>query len=68
MSDLIAAALEVGMRLGRYESLMAKMLAYQDGDVHAPSVSEFMQWREDVRVAIALRLKQAGLDDAVQAA
>lgn len=51
-------------RLARYEALTEKIIHYQAGDGPAPSVEEFLMWREDVELALAikkLKLDPAGI-------
>ncbi len=42
-------------RLARYEALTEKIIHYQAGEGPAPSVEEFLMWREDVELALAIR-------------
>jgi hypothetical protein len=47
-------------RENRYNSLIAKMAAYQLGNGPAPASAEFEQWKEDVAYALAMRRLLAG--------
>ena len=49
--------------LVRYEALTAKLAAYQSGEGPEPTEAEFLQWREDVKLAIRLRALQSGLPE-----
>jgi hypothetical protein len=42
-------------RLARYEALTNKIVHYQAGDGPAPTVEEFLMWREDVELALAIK-------------
>jgi hypothetical protein len=42
-------------RLARYEALTEKIIHYQAGEGPAPSVEEFLMWREDVELALAIK-------------
>jgi hypothetical protein len=42
-------------RLARYEALTEKIIHYQTGDGPAPSVEEFLMWRDDVELALAIK-------------
>lgn len=55
---------EASARRARYQTLTAKINAYQNGLGPAPTVQEFEQWREDVERSVALRRLQGGLSDA----
>lgn len=48
----------VRQRLARYEALTQKIFQYQSGEGPAPSVEEFLMWREDVEMALAIRKLQ----------
>jgi hypothetical protein len=51
-------------RLARYEALTNKIVHYQAGEGPAPTVEEFLMWREDVELALAikkLKIKPAAL-------
>ncbi|CAN7253740.1 hypothetical protein [Polaromonas sp. LjRoot131] len=39
----------------RYNSLVARMAAYQQGSGPAPAKAEFEQWKEDVAYSLAMR-------------
>ena len=39
----------------RYNSLVAKMAAHQQGSGPAPAKAEFEQWKEDVAYSLAMR-------------
>ncbi len=45
----------VRQRLARYEALTNKIIQYQAGEGPAPSVEEFLMWREDVEMALAIK-------------
>jgi hypothetical protein len=45
----------VRQRLARYEALTNKIVHYQAGEGPAPSVEEFLMWREDVEMALAIK-------------
>ncbi len=45
----------VRQRLARYEALTHKIIQYQAGEGPAPSVEEFLMWREDVEMALAIK-------------
>ncbi len=45
----------VKQRLARYEALTEKIVHYQAGAGPAPSVEEFLMWRDDVELALAIR-------------
>ncbi len=45
-------------RLARYVALTEKMVNYQAGEGPAPSVEDFVQWREDVELALAIKQLQ----------
>ena len=47
--------------LVRYEQLTAKLAAYQSGEGPEPTEAEFLQWRDDVKLAIRLKTLQSGL-------
>lgn len=53
----------VAARLARYETLTAKIAAYQSGDGPEPTEAEFLQWRDDVKLAIRLKKLQSGLSE-----
>jgi hypothetical protein len=42
-------------RLDRYEALTNKIVHYQAGEGLAPTVEEFLMWREDVELALAIK-------------
>ena len=42
-------------RLARYVALTEKMVNYQAGEGPAPSVEDFVAWREDVELALAIK-------------
>lgn len=44
----------------RYNSLIAKMAAHQQGNGPAPADAEFAQWKEDVAYTLAMRRLLAG--------
>jgi len=49
-------------RLARYAALTDKIVKYQAGEGPAPSVEEFVMWREDVELALAIKkLKLEGV-------
>ncbi|MDB5889204.1 MAG: hypothetical protein JWP47_35 [Polaromonas sp.] len=50
-------------RARRYEHLTAKMRAYQEGEGPAPTIDEFMDWRDRVEERIALKKLHAGITD-----
>ncbi|RYF43217.1 MAG: hypothetical protein EOO25_04060 [Comamonadaceae bacterium] len=45
----------VKQRLARYEALTDKIIKYQAGEGPSPSVEEFLMWREDVELALAIK-------------
>lgn len=45
----------------RYQALTAKLAAYQSGEGPEPTETEFLQWRDDVKLAIRLKTLQSGL-------
>jgi len=51
----LAEAQAVKDRLARYVALTEKMVSYQAGEGPAPSVEDFVQWREDVELALAIK-------------
>ena len=51
-------------RAERYEQLTGKMHAYQEGNGPAPTVEEFMDWRDRVEERTALKRLYAGIADA----
>ncbi len=59
MDGLKAAATEeadaVRHRLERYEALTKKIVDYQAGKGGAPSVDNFLEWRADVEISLAIR-------------
>jgi len=50
-------------RAKRYVQLTAKMKAYQSGNGLAPTVEEFIDWRDRVEERIALNKLHAGVGD-----
>lgn len=61
---LLAVAAEkeaVASGLTRYKALTAKIAAYQSGEGPEPTETEFLQWRDDVKLAIRLKKLQSGL-------
>lgn len=62
LSQAAAAEKEaVAARLIRYERLTSKIAAYQSGEGPEPTETEFLQWRDDVKLAIRLKTLQSGL-------
>lgn len=51
----------VASSLTRYKALTAKIAAYQSGEGPEPTEAEFLQWRDDVKLAIRLKTLQSGL-------
>ena len=51
---------ENAARENRYNSLVAKMAAHQQGNGPAPANAEFEQWKEDVAYGQAMRRLLAG--------
>jgi hypothetical protein len=51
---------ENAARENRYNSLIAKMAAHQQGSGLAPASAEFEQWKEDVAYSLAMRRLLAG--------
>lgn len=47
--------LEDSERMKRHESLLEKMKLCMQGEQDPPTVSEFMQWRADFRMALAFK-------------
>ncbi len=47
--------------LVRYKALTAKIEAYQSGKGSEPTETEFLQWRDNVKLAIRLKTLQPGL-------
>ena len=47
-------------KTARYKSLTAKVTAYQSGDGPEPTEAEFLQWCNDVKLAIRLKKLQSG--------
>ncbi len=46
-----------------YKALTAKVTAYQSGEGPEPTEAGFLQWRNDVKLAIRLKKLQSGLLD-----
>lgn len=42
-------------RLARYVALTDKIVKYQSGEGPSPSVEEFLMWRDDVELALAIK-------------
>jgi hypothetical protein len=49
--------------LVRYQALTAKIAAYQSGEGPEPTEVEFLQWRDDVKLAVRLKQLQSGLSE-----
>lgn len=45
----------VRLRLERYDALTRKIVDYQVADGEAPSVEDFLAWRDDVEIARAIK-------------
>ena len=63
MQAVLAEKQAMASSLVRYEALTAKLAAYQSGEGPEPTEAEFLQWREDVKLAIRLRALQSGLPE-----
>jgi hypothetical protein len=57
----MAEAQAVKDRLARYVTLTEKMVNYQAGNGPAPSVDDFLEWRADVELALAIKQLQKNL-------
>ena len=51
----------IASSLVRYKALTAKITAYQSSEGPEPTEAEFLQWRDDVKLAIRLKKLQSGL-------
>ena len=49
--------------LVRYQALTAKLAAYKAGKGPEPTETEFLQWRDDVKLAVRLKTLQSGLPE-----
>ncbi len=63
LQAVLAEKQAMASSLVRYEALTAKLAAYQSGEGPEPTEAEFLQWREDVKLAIRLRALQSGLPE-----
>ena len=63
LQAVLAEKQAMASSLVRYEALTTKLAAYQSGEGPEPTEAEFLQWREDVKLAIRLRALQSGLPE-----